>query len=155
MSDGSGDRPGDGSSLGNTAFWGVWEFLRFVGLWVAFATVLNPLPVVVHTALVTESLSQARTAAQVFALVAASITYGRYPRTSAIKLWGVGLASSVLFGVVASAVGASNPPVSGSPFVALRLFLLWAGSLALSAGLLWNWWRGEDAERKGDERPTA
>lgn len=155
MSDGSGSEPRGRSSLGDTTFWTVWKVLRFVGLWVAFVTVFGPLSTVANAALVGESLSWARGVIQVLPLVAVGITYARYPRTSAIKLWIVGFVSSVLFGVVTFATGTSNPPTSGSLLIALRLFLLWAGSLALSAGVLWNWWRGEDAEREGGGRSTA
>lgn len=155
MSDRSGSEPGGRSSPGDTTFRTVWKVPHFVGLWVAFVTVFGPLSVVVNTALVGESLSWARGVIHALPLVAVGITYARYPRTSAIKLWIVGVVSWALFNAVTSATGTSNPPTSGSLLIALRLFLLWAGSLALSAGVLWNWWRGEDAEQEGDGRSTA
>lgn len=132
---------------------GVSDFLRLVGLWIAFGAVFVPLSAVLNAALVAEPFAFAQQVVQVPVFVAVAVTYTWFPGVSALRLWLTGLAGTLLFGVLAFLLGTADPPTSGSVLVVARLCLLWAGSLALTVAILGDWWVDDGAD--ADETASA
>ncbi|SFR32834.1 hypothetical protein [Halogeometricum limi] len=140
----------EGTSITANVAAGFSDLVRIVVLWFAFTTLLNPLGVVVDAALVAEPFSFGRLVTLGLSVVAIAVTNARAPAVSAYRLWVVGLVSTVLFVAVGRLSGALDAPTSGSLLVVLRLFLLWAGAVGVSVGLLrYRWDDGEGDE--GDD----